>query len=727
LSRIARCGAEGEVWRGKIEEKKAVQTEIQTEVQSLYQISQIAAKAKNLDALWQPLFDEISKIMQVDAGTLMILEDDELVRKTAKGLGDNIMKEPPIPRSKGGVSWKAVTTRDEVVINDLSASDIASQALKEGEFHSLMTVPMMVREQVIGVISIFARKGRNFSDSDVSMFRAIANQAALAIISLTSAEFLKENKKRLAELSALNQISRSVATLFDFEETLFSIIGLITKQLRGDQGVIVLFDHKEKLLKAALPAFNLTPSQVRDFRTRTDEGATGQAFCKGIPINIETIDQETKETLERAKITGVKSMLVAPLKVKSQTLGVIHVFSSKEKNFTADDLKLFNILTSSAAVVVNSSYIYQKIEEEKKKDDALLSSIGEGVLAVNDNRDIILLNAAGERITGFLQEELLGKSVESTLQILNDKKVMISREESPIAKVLTDGKPIFMNNVFLKRHDGVLFPARFNVAATHDAMDKIIGAIVVFNDITHDLEVERMKQELISIATHELRTPITGIKGYLEMILDGDTGGVNKETKEVLDEMSAINGRIADLVDDLLNIGRIEQGRIEIKPKPTNLIVLIYNCIKELSVQAKEKNLELIFNPPTDIPQILADPDRTKQILVNLIGNAIKYTPEGKKSKVEDWNEIEITLDKKGKDIVCHVKDHGLGISKEGQKQLFQKFSRVKTDQTRMITGTGLGLWITKQIVEMMSGKIWVESVEGKGSTFSFTLPQNSV
>lgn len=694
-------------WEGQIAEEN------QTAVQSLYTISQIAAKAKNLDALWAPLFDEVLKIMQVDAGTLMMLEDDFLVRKTAKGLGEEIMKEPPIPSSKGGVSWKAVNTREEVIINDLSHAEVASAALKAGDFHSLMTVPMMVREEVIGVISIFARTGRNFSEDDISLFKVIANQAALAVISLTSAQLLRENKKRLQELQALNQISQSVGTLFNFEETLYSIIGLITRQLGGDEGVITLFDHKEKLLKAAPPAFNLNPSQVRDFRTRTDEGATGQAFCKGMPLNIKKIDPETKLTLDRAKITDIKSMLVAPLKVKSQTLGVIHVFSKKEENFAEEDLKLFSILSSSAAVVVNSSYIYREISEERKKDEALLSSIGEGVLAVNGTRDVILLNAAGEKITGYLEEELLGKSVESTLEILNDKKMPITREASPIVKVLADGKPIFLDNVYLQRHDSTIFPARFSVAATRDADDKIIGAIIVFNDITHELEVEQMKQELISIATHELRTPITGIKGYLDMILDGDTGGVNAETKETLDEMVAINQRLADLVDDLLNVGRIEQGRIECKPVPMDLTALIHTTIKELSIQAKDKGLELTFTP-AKLPQVKADPERVKQVLVNLIGNAIKYTEKG---------TVKVSTLSKNKEVVVAVSDTGLGISPEGQKKLFQKFSRVKTDKTRAITGTGLGLWICKQIIEMMGGKIWLVSKEGKGSTFSFSLP----
>jgi len=728
--------------RGKIENANQ-----QAEIASLYQISQIASKAENLDGLWQPLFDEVLKIMAVDAGTIMILEGDFLVRKIARGLGMEIMKEPPLRQAQGGISWKAVQTRKPVVENDLAKAQIASKALAAGQFHSLITVPMITRDQVVGVISIFTRKERNFTDKDLSLFSVIANQSALAIISIQSAKLLSENRKRLGELAALNQISQSVATLFNFEETLFSIIGLITRQLGGDKGVLTLFDHREKLLKAASPAFNLRASQVRDFRARSDEGATGQAFCKGVPILVEKIDPETAAVLTRAKIVDVKSMLVAPLKVKSQTLGVFHVFSAKENNFRDEDLKLFSILTSQAAVVVNSAYIYRQIEEERKKDEALLSSIGEGVLAVDKEENIILLNKSGEKITGFLEEELIGKPASIIGVIASEAK----QSSDKIAASPESLKAAPRNDI--KRRDGTTFPARISSAATRDADDKIIGAIVVFSDITHDLEVEQMKQELISIATHELRTPITGIKGYLDMILAGDTGELNAETKETLQETAGITQKLADLVDDLLNVGRIEQGRIEVKPVAMDLAKLISDVIKEISIQAKQKNLELVMlnaseassanadisnksrdssaSPQNDKIMVKADPDRTRQVLINLIGNAIKYTEKGSvtvsignSSRVtSNNNNYSSSGNEKSGQVITHVQDTGLGMSKEGQEKLFSKFYRVKTEKTRSITGTGLGLWITKQIVELMGGKIWVESVEGKGSTFSFSLP----
>lgn len=681
-------------------------------VETLYKISQIATEAKDLPNLWEPLFEVILRTLNVDAGTLMTLEGDFLVRRVAIGMGEEIMREPPIHMSKGGVSWGVVKSRQPKIITDLSKEKIASKALSE-TMHSLVTVPMITRAQVLGVMSVFTRKEREFVAKDVDLFQTIANQAAAAIVNIRSAEILEENRKRMAELGALNEISKSIATLFNFEETLYSIIGLLSRMLRADMGAIILFEHQEKLLRAVRPAFNLGDPQINDLRMRSDEGALGEAFCKGTPIMSNKINEETRQVFTRAKIANVESVLAAPLKIKSQTLGVIGIFSKIENNFVQDDLKLFTILSSQAAVVVNSSYIYREIEEERKKDSALLSSIGEGVLAVDKSGKIILLNLAGEQITGFLEEELLDNRVSETLGLWSKDKKSIEEKESPISQVLTDGKTIALAEVYLKKRDGTLFPAYFSVAATRDADDKIMGAIVVFRDITRELEVEQMKQELISIATHELRTPITGIKGYLDMILAGDAGEINPEAKEMLEEITKINQRLGDLVDDLLNVGRIEQGRIEVKPAPMDLNKLIENVVGELQIQAKDKKLELKYDK-TDIPQVKADLERTRQILINLIGNAIKYTLEG---------SVTVTAEKQDKMVAVNIKDTGLGMNKEAQKRLFEKFYRVKSEKTRQITGTGLGLWITKQLVEKQGGKISVQSEEGKGSTFHFSLP----
>lgn len=686
--------------------------ETQPNLEALYSISQIASEAQDLPSLWGPLLNEVLTVLKVDGGSLMVLEGDYLIRKAARGLGE-IMKEPPIHSSHGGISWNVVNSRRPVAITDLSHKKMASQALIRENFQSLASVPMMVRDQVIGVMSVFTKEKHQFTETDLNFFSIIANHAALAIISIKSAELLGENRQRLQELEALNQISKSISTLFNFEETLSSVVASIVKMLRADSGLVVLFDHESHLLKGVAPAVGLEMRQINDFRSRNDEGVMGQAFCKGVPIMIGKLDKETDAVLRRAKINRVQSIIAAPIKVKSQTLGVIQVFSSKENNFHTDDLRLFSILASQAAIVVNSSTMYRQIEEERKKDEALLTSIGDGVLAIDKSQKIIHFNKAGERITGFLAEELLGQLFAETLGLFDKEKIPIVGKESPLDKVLSSGEPIVSKDYFIKKRNGLYFPAYLSLAAIYDVENIIIGAIVVFRDITYEFELERMKQELISLSTHELRAPITAIKGYLDMVLAGDTGGVNNETKETLAEVVIINQRLADLVDDLLNVGRIEQGRMTIRPEKVDLSGLIAQTEREYAPQAEDKKIKLIFQDKP-IPDVKADPKRLRQVLNNLISNALKYTKQG---------TIEIKVEKKDDGVICAVTDTGIGISKENQKKLFEKFYRVKTSETIQTTGTGLGLWITRKLLEMMGGKIWLESEEGKGSTFYFQVP----
>lgn len=227
-------------------------------------------------------------------------------------------------------------------------------------------------------------------------------------------------------------------------------------------------------------------------------------------------------------------------------------------------------------------------------------------------------------------------------------------------------------------------------------------------------EVDQMKDEFISMASHELRTPIVGIKGYVSMVLDGSFGEVNGEVKENLLLVKSATNRLADLVEDLLDVSKIEQGRLKINLQMTDVNAVIIEIIKELKIQADQKQLIINYNT-TENKQFLinVDQEKLKQALINLIGNAIKYTEKGK---------VEIFVEQKNKLLEIRIKDTGIGMSAEEQKRLFEKFYRVKNKTTQNIIGTGLGLWITKKIVELMGGTIIINSIKDTGTqvTLSF-------
>ena len=228
-------------------------------------------------------------------------------------------------------------------------------------------------------------------------------------------------------------------------------------------------------------------------------------------------------------------------------------------------------------------------------------------------------------------------------------------------------------------------------------------------------EVDQMKDEFISIASHELRTPLTSIKGYLSLIIEETYGKIeNKDMKEGLNRAVLSTQRLEVLVDDLLNVSRIEQGRLDVENKNIEIEPIIQEITDQLKVSADEKNLLLEYKKPKEkLPLILADSEKLKQALVNLIGNSIKYTEKG---------SIKITTEIINNKLEIKIADTGIGMSAEEQQHLFEKFHRVQNEKTAEIIGTGLGLWITKQIIELMKGKIYLESMKGVGTQVTIRL-----
>ncbi len=230
-------------------------------------------------------------------------------------------------------------------------------------------------------------------------------------------------------------------------------------------------------------------------------------------------------------------------------------------------------------------------------------------------------------------------------------------------------------------------------------------------------EVDKMKDEFISIASHELRTPVTGIRGFTSMIVDGTLGKVNDKVKKSALMIQRESERLAILVEDLLNVSRIEQNRVKMNLKPADAGHIINEVIENLSVQAENKKLYLDFKSNTQIlPIINVDTDRLKQVLINLIGNAIKYTENG---------GIKIITKEKDNASILEItiKDTGIGMSSKERERLFEKFYRIQSDKTKNIVGTGLGLWITKKFVELMGGEIMIDSIKGVGTQITLLFP----
>ncbi len=258
---------------------------------------------------------------------------------------------------------------------------------------------------------------------------------------------------------------------------------------------------------------------------------------------------------------------------------------------------------------------------------------------------------------------------------------------------------------------------KFDEAVNIRTGDELEELGAAFNKMMAGLkELEELKNEFVFIAAHELRTPVAAMKGYLQLILDGLTGPISDKTKDFIEKVMSSNQRLIQLVNDLLEVSRSENGKLVIKVSAIDVVQPIKAVLVELASLAAEKQVQMVYEPRADLPKAMADPDRLKEVIVNLVGNSIKYM--GGSGKVTIGNEV------RGANLITHIADTGLGMSKEAQAKLFEKFYRVSTEKTKDIQGTGLGLFIVKEIIEKMGGTISAFSEgEGKGATFSFTLP----
>ncbi|MDD4333360.1 MAG: ATP-binding protein [Patescibacteria group bacterium] len=355
-----------------------------------------------------------------------------------------------------------------------------------------------------------------------------------------------------------------------------------------------------------------------------------------------------------------------------------------------------------------------KVSHERDKINAVLHSIGDGVFVVDEEYRVTMYNDAAALISGFSPKEILGKKYDKVLKFILEKDEKIANDF--IERAIRTGEIQTMaNHTMLVKKNGEKVMVADSAAPIKDKKNKVIGCVVVFRDVTKEREVDKAKTEFVSLSSHQLRTPLTSINWYTEMLLSGDAGKLNEEQRKYLEEVDAGTKRMVDLVNALLNVSRIELGTFAITPTVVDFIKEAEIAVKEQEPEIKLKKIKFNTKYPDKMAPYLADKSLLHIIFQNLISNATKYTPEGGAIK------FEIAI--KDSNILVKVADTGYGIPDKAKSQIFAKLFRADNVKEKDTTGTGLGLYIIKSIVEKINGKIWFDSTEGKGTTFYVELP----
>lgn len=353
-----------------------------------------------------------------------------------------------------------------------------------------------------------------------------------------------------------------------------------------------------------------------------------------------------------------------------------------------------------------------------QRDEAILNSIGDGLISFDNNGKIERVNSVLLKMFGYTEAEMVGQHFSNVFKAVDANGDEIPVENRPLTKALREGKKIFNTDDFwYVRKDGTSFPVKYNVAPV-TLNGTLIGLIEVIRDVTADMELDRQKDEFVSLTSHQLRTPLTAIRLFVEMLSDEQVGKLNAAQHDYINKVADSTRRMIELVGDFLNNSRIDLGRLKIEPEMTQLDEFIGDYVEELRPVATEKNVELIYKPG-DLPGVPIDRNLYGQIVHNLLTNAIRYTPER--------GQVTVVIENSVKGYKLSVTDTGIGIPIAAQAKLFQRFFRAENAVLMQGEGSGLGLYLVKKILELIGGSISYETTEGKGTSFHVIIPHKGM
>ncbi len=559
---------------------------------------------------------------------------------------------------------------------------------------------------------------------EASLARQHASQAAL--------------ERQFRETLLLNRVIATAISSLEPNQILETICQELARALDLPQAGVALLNaertHETVVAEYRTPG---KPSALGIILPLEGNEATRYVIENQKPLVIENAQTDPRQPAlhQMEKERGTVTLLILPIIVRGQVIGTLGLESDQPRVFTTDEITLAQNVANATSPVLESARLtaelrqeleerrraeaqlqktFQDIERAQTRARALLDATTDSILMISPDERIVAVNWSFCRnFFGKHPRELYAHTIQDhraeLAQLFQDPEGLLrhirhtlQNPEQYVTNLIVQTSPK------LREYQLVSTPVRTST-------NEFLGRLYIFHDVSHEREVERLRNEFFSMVSHELRTPLTSIKGYVDLLQSGATGEVSPEQREFLDIIKTNTDRLVKLINDLLDLSRIDAGRLDLHLQAVDITLLARQVVNTLRPLINDKQQHVTLDLAPNTPPVWADNDRVVQILTNLISNAHKYTPNG--------GTIAITIRPVNDHVRVDVQDNGIGISPEDQPHLFSRFFRAKNRVTQQSPGTGLGLAITRSLVEMQGGEIFVTSIPNQGSTFSFTLP----
>lgn len=640
-----------------------------------------------------------------------------------------------------------------------------------------LVIPLMIRGRVIGFVDLCeSRRDRQFTEEEIRLCQTVANQA---IIAVEKAGLFQEERRRALQLETVREVSQKIVSILNLDELLAQVVELIQQRFGYYHVQIFLNnpDNQRTVSQASAGrAGEVIVKEGHQLKTG-EEGIVGWVASSGEFLLANDVSQEPR-FLPHPALPGTKGELAIPLSLGEQILGVLDVQSERVDAFEESDLFVLQSLADQVAIAIENARLYTMTDQalaKRLEELAIMQEIDRQLNATLDYdrvMDLTLdcamqMTGADGGLIGMVAPEQTGMKLLATRGYPREHGPSAGQlwpvDRGIVGRVVRTGQPVLAPDVTQDPdYVSVISETRSQLTVPIRREERVMGVISVESsksagfdedDLTlmtrladhaaiaienarlySDLKrANEAKSEFVSMVAHELKTPMTSIKGYADLLFKGTVGEISEMQQKFLQVIRSNVDRMNALVSNLLDLSRIESGRFRLHTQSISIRVVVDEVVRTMQERINAKELALTVEVPEDLPPVRADEDRLIQVLTNLMSNAYRYTLPGGKISVRAtvWPDGPAPSETKPvppgephlQYLCLSVSDTGIGISPKDQAQIFDKFFRGDDPMVRETTGTGLGLSIAKSIVELHDGQMWFQSEPGQGSTFSFTVP----
>ncbi len=674
--------------------------------------------AKDLAETLQRIIEHAAELLEAPNCSLAIMEPASSTLVTVASLYPDArtMRRPRFRLNEGVAGWVAANLTPAIVEN--VATDPRFKQTGSYPIGSMLCAPLLSGQQLLGTITVSSPNLGAFTQESLRLLEVFAEQAVFAI---TKARQMEEALLQTGQLAALLDVSRAMTSTLDARQIFRAIVAGLRRLVRCDDAMIFAYDEATQEL-GVVAVMGLRSARLRDTRIPLSDPQSLAAWVaqKRRPVLHAPGERGGMGQITEAFLAGDDlALLAVPLLSKERLRGVVTL--ARATAFDSNDLRAMMNLSSIIATALENAGLYQAVKAEQERLAAIFASSSDGIALIDTSQRVV---EANQSFYTILQQQGQGQLLcRQVLHCDHQGGHTRCREGCMILSALQQRKVVPLAEIeFFPPGTrtsggittGTLQKRQVALSITPVLADQGYQALVIARDTTPLREMDRMKANFISMVSHELRSPLNAINGYLDLALEGVGGELNERLHEFIRRARSSSEHLTALVDDLLLISRADAGQFRLTIGQAHAQKIIKEALEEVELLAADAHIQVAVRVAPDLPPIAGDEMRLKQVVRNLLTNAIKFTPRG--------GRIMVSAELRAKGVEIAVQDSGRGISPEHLPRIFDRFYQVARGQGAR-RGQGLGLAIVKTIVERHHGSISVESIPGEGSTFLLVLP----